>query len=247
MQMGALVNTGDRTFVTANPQDQALARALRFPLPRGAVGVQMQTGFTNQDVIGGQGGIQVTSPVLPGRHEFAMSFQLPYTGPSADLTVQMPYQTGTYNVYLPSSGLGLDTSGLAASGSAQLGGQTYSLYTASNLPRAAMVPSQLTGLGGSGLTSTQLALITLAVVLLVLGSGVVLLGVRKRQPTPSASAQAIDLEQERLELVVRLASLDERYAAGGVAQSEYETERARGKQRLRELLLAQRTEIAPSP
>ena len=81
MQMGALVNSGDRTFVTANPQDQALARAIKFPLPRGAVGAQMQTGFNNQDLIASLGGVQVTSPVLPGRHEFALSFQLPYTGP----------------------------------------------------------------------------------------------------------------------------------------------------------------------
>src|SRR5947209_5986608 len=70
MEMGALVNSGDRTFVTANPQDQALARAIKFALPSGALGVQMQTGFNDQDVIAGVGGIQVTTPVPPGRHEF---------------------------------------------------------------------------------------------------------------------------------------------------------------------------------
>ena len=32
MQMGALVNNSDRTFVTANPQDQQLAQAIKFPL-----------------------------------------------------------------------------------------------------------------------------------------------------------------------------------------------------------------------
>src|SRR4029077_13150752 len=78
MEMGSLVNSGDRTFVTANPQDQALARAIKFALPNGALGVQMQTGFNTQDVIAGVGGVQVTSPVPPGRVEFALSFQLPY-------------------------------------------------------------------------------------------------------------------------------------------------------------------------
>ena len=66
MEMGALVNTGDRTFVTANPQDQQLARAVKLALPNGALGVQMQTGFTDQDVIPGVGGVQITSPIPPG-------------------------------------------------------------------------------------------------------------------------------------------------------------------------------------
>ena len=77
MEMGALVNNSDRTFVTANPQDQALARAIKFALPNGALGVQMQSGFSDQDVQAGIGGVLMTSPVQPGRHEFALSFQLP--------------------------------------------------------------------------------------------------------------------------------------------------------------------------
>ena len=43
MEMGSLLNSGDRTFVTANPQDQALAHAIKFALPNGALGVQMQS------------------------------------------------------------------------------------------------------------------------------------------------------------------------------------------------------------
>jgi hypothetical protein len=54
---------------------------------------------------------------------------------------------------------------------------------------------------------------------------------------------AIDSEQERLELVVRLAALDERFAAGQIGQAEYGAERDRGKQRLRKLLLARREAV----
>src|SRR5947209_8349209 len=56
MEMGSLVNSGDRTFVSANPHDQALAHAVRLPLPDGALGIQMQAGFTNQDLTSGTGG-----------------------------------------------------------------------------------------------------------------------------------------------------------------------------------------------
>jgi hypothetical protein len=242
MEMGALVNNGDRTFITANPQDQALARAIKFPLPPGALGVQMQSGFNNQDVMAGVGGVLLTSPILPGRHEFALSFQVPYNGASADLSLQLPYPTGTYSVYVPDSGMKLNTRGLASGGQAQLGGQSYSVYSASNVAKATIVGAQISGLGSAGgLGPNQLALISLGVVLFVIGGGVLLFGARLR---PAAAqnqpGSAHDSETERLELVVRLAALDERFAAGEVSQTDYSAERDRGKQRLRELLLARR-------
>jgi hypothetical protein len=137
--------------------------------------------------------------------------------------------------------LRLDASSLAPGGSAVLGGQTYALYTASNLPKATMVPSRLNGLGAApgGLGPTQLALISLGVVLFVLGGGVLLFGARSRAGVADA-AGGESSEQERLELVVRMAALDERYAAGEVGHKQYEVERRRGKQRLRQLLLLQR-------
>ena len=246
MEMGSVVNSGDRTFVTANPQDQALARALKFALPNGALGVQMQTGFNDQDVIPGVGGVQVTTPVPPGSHQFAFSFQLPYSGSNADVSMQMPYATGTYSVYLPDTGIKLDASGLTPGGPAQLGGQSYALYTANNLSRATMVGGQLSGLGSTGTPGpNQVALISLGVLLFVLGGGVLLFGARLRPAAVGAVGErrGPDFEQERLELVVRLAALDERFAAGELDQAEYDVERDRGKQRLRELTLARRHAI----
>jgi hypothetical protein len=237
MEMGALVNLGDRTFVTPNPQDQALARAIKFALPSSAINVQMQTGFTDQDVIAGVGGVQVTSPIPPGRHQFAMSFQLPYSGSNVDVSMQIPYPAATYSVYLPTMGIRLEGSPLAPGSAAQLGGQSYALFSASNVPKAAMIGGQLTGLGASaGLSRDQLTLISLGVVLFVIGGGVVLFGGRLRRP----QYRVANAEQERLELVVRLAALDERFAAGEVSQADYAAERQRGKQRLRELTLARR-------
>ena len=242
MQMGSLVNAGDRTFVTANPQDQALARGIRFALPPGALSVQMQQGFSNQDMTTGVGGVQVTSPVLPGKHEFALSFQLPYSGSDADVSLQVPYATSTYNVYVPGdAGLKLNTGALQAAGPAQLGGQTYSLYTTSNVPKQTVIGAQLGGLGAtSGLGASQLAMISLGVVLLVLGGGVLAFGARRRPVVARGEAPAepeagTDPQHERLELVVRLAALDERYAAGEVSEQDYVSERERGKKRLREL------------
>jgi hypothetical protein len=241
MEMGALVNNGDRTFVTANPQDQQLARAIKFALPSGAMNVQMQSGFNDQDVTAGVGGVQVTSPVPPGRHQFAMSFQIPYTGSNVDVSLQIPYPTASFNVYLPDTGLKLDGSPLRPAGPAQLGGQSYALYSASNLARSTLVGGQLSGLGSNGaIGPSQLALISLGVVLFVLGGGVLLFGARVRPSSAPNRQPAGDVEQERLELVIRMAALDERFAAGQIGRAEYDAERARGKKRLRELTLARK-------
>jgi hypothetical protein len=81
------------------------------------------------------------------------------------------------------------------------------------------------------------------VVLFVLGGGVLLFGTRLRPVAVAAAARssAADFEHERLELVVRLAALDERFTAGDLDEAAYAAERDRGKQRLRELTLASRT------
>jgi hypothetical protein len=241
MEMGALVNSSDRTFITANPQEQQLARAIKFSLPSGAMNVQMQSGFNDQDVTAGVGGVQVTSPVPPGRHQFAMSFQIPYNGSNVDVSLQIPYPTASFQVYLPDTGLKLDGSPLRSAGPAQLGGQSYALYSANNLAKSTMVSGQLSGLGSNGaIGPSQLALISLGVVLFVIGGGVLLFGSRVRQGAAPTAQSSGDTEQERLELVIRMAALDERFAAGEIGQTEYNAERARGKKRLRELTLARK-------
>ena len=210
MEMGTVLNAGDRTFVTSNPQDLALAHAIRLPLPGGALGIKIQSGFSNQDLTSGVGGVQVTSPVPPGPHEFALSFQLPQTGSSPDLTLQLPYPTATYSVYVPETGVTLNSSGLADGGSMVLGDESYKVYRASNLERASVVSAELSGLTPEpGVGPSQLAVFSLAVVLLVLGGGAALFILRTRRRAPQIGHVRPDLEEERLDLVARIATLDE--------------------------------------
>ena len=241
VEMGALSNGGDRTFVAADPPHAAV-NALRLPLPPGALGVQMQSGFTSQDLVSGRGALQVTSPIEPGVHEFALSFQVPVTGSTADLTLRLPYETADYSVYVPDTGVMLNTRDLQSDGSIVLGQQTYAVYGASNLSRNATVSAQFAR-DGSSPTSDLLELIVvcLAGVLLVVAGGTLLFvrRTRSRRTTTATLALKPGAADERLELVVRMAVLDERFAAGRVSRAEYDAVRNLTKRRLRQLTSSQ--------
>jgi hypothetical protein len=239
MEMGALSNTGDRTFVTGNPQDQAMAHAIRLPLPSGALGIQMQSGFSNQELTSGVGAVQVTTPLAPGRHEFAMSFQLPHTGSAADVTLQLPYPTATYTIYLPETGVSLNSTGLTDTGSMELGDQSYRAYRASNLAGVTVIPAQLSGLNSSSTTDpAELAMLSLAIVVCVVGGGAVVITRRARRTAPQHRDESADPVQKRLDLVVQIAVLDERFAAGAISNVEHQAQRSLAKQRLHQLTAA---------
>jgi hypothetical protein len=241
MEMGALSNSGDRTFVTANPQDLALAHAIRLPQPAGALGIQMQSGFSSQDLTSGVGGVQVTSPLPPGPHEFAMSFQVPYRGSAADVTLQLPYPTATYAIYLAETGVRLNSTRLTDGGSMVLGDQSYRVYRASNLPGATVVSGELSGLSSSSTPDpVELAILSLAVVLCVFGGGAFLITRRARRRTPQSRDGRADLAQERLDLVVQIAVLDDRFAAGAISYVEHQMQRRLAKQRLHQLTSLER-------
>src|SRR5260370_30586283 len=99
-----------------------------------------------------------------------------------------------------------------------LGDQSYRGYRASNLPRATVVSGELSGLTSSSTPGpTELALLSLAVVLCVLGGGAVLF---TRRAAPPSRDRRADLAQERRDLVVQIAVLDERFAAPEIRSVE---------------------------
>ncbi len=254
MQMGTVSNAGDRTYLPERRDGGVLARGLRLSLPRGTVGAQVQAGFDPDSVVASTDGIQVISPIRPGKQQFAMSFQVPFNGSAADLDLRFNYPTAGFSLYLP-DGPQLSGGSLQGQGTTTLGGQQYALFGASNLARDTVITMHVSGLpstGGTGLGGNQIAAISAGTVLLVLGAGSLLFSGRSQRSAGAAtgSGPRLDhrgsLEQERLELVVRMAALDERYAAGSVPEAEYRAERERGKTRLVELTQALRQSEAPA-
>lgn len=238
MEMGAVVNQADRTYVGAGPDIPA--PTLRFVLPPGAREVVPQAGFPQGSIEGTPDGFVSTNPILPGRHELAFSYQVPSGGPSLDLTKRLPYPVSALNVYVPDTGLTATSSRLAAQGTAELGGQRYLLYSAPGLAGGEQVTLHLSGLPTTGIGLERIGVIVAG------AGGIALLGAllvplrRRTRGHASAPTEGVGGERpadcERLELARGLAELDRRYTDGEIQEAEYREERRAGKARLVGLL-----------
>ena len=235
-EMGAIVNTSDRTFVPDDPTGSsgALGHGLRLGLPHGALGAKVQAGFSDTSLSPAPGGVQVTEPIMPGRHEFALSFRMPYTGTSADLGFKVPYPATTFNIYVPDGGPRLESDRLTTRGRANMGTRSFSVATSDNVAGNDSVAARLADLpqAGGELSTLQIGLAGLGALLVVVGLGAVGFSLRARR---RARPVVTPSERERQRLINRLATLDERFEAGQIAAADYRNAREQSKQRLVEL------------
>jgi hypothetical protein len=166
MEMGALVNRGDRTLIV----DTGAGPTLRFAVPSRAFDVAPQAGFGNGDVSAISDGFTTTESVPPGRREIAFSYQIPVEGGAIDLSRQLAYPAQVFNLYLPVDGPRLVSRGLSEPIHAELGGRTFGVHSATNVAAGTSVGLKIRGLPRSGLTHDELSLVVL------LGGGLPLAG-----------------------------------------------------------------------
>ena len=235
MEMGAVVNRSDRSFVG----DDA-GHTLRLVLPAGATDVAPQAGLPPDTLEALPDGFATTDPIRPGRRELAFSYQLPFDSATLDVPRRPTLPVETFTLYVPDTGINVVSSDLRLQGSADLGGQKYQQFVAQAVPAGGEVAFRLTGLPAPfGLKLRELGYLVAGVgaVGLVLVLGIAL---RRRSARPLAEATALTPapvgEAERLRLVRSLAELDEQFAAGQLDEGEYRAERDREKRRLVELL-----------
>jgi hypothetical protein len=236
MEMGALANVGDRTFVGSEATAGSGRVTLRFDLPAGAVDVAPQAGFAPNDFQAGPDGVTIGGPIVPGRHQLALSYGLPFQGSSFTLTKRLTYPALGFNLYLPDVGVQLESPQLTARGPAELGGQRYLLYSAQQLPRGTELQVRLSGLPVAARSLTEQLLWPLGGLGGLALTAALLLGYRRAvargtdQPLAAASQEAAEVE--RVRLLLSIARLDRRFEQGEVSREQYERERERSKERL---------------
>ena len=232
MEMGAVVNRSDRAFVGDDT-----GQTLRMVLPRGATNVAPQAGLPPDTLEALPDGFATTDPIRPGRREFAFSYQLPYDTATLDLAREQPLPVETFTLYAPEMGVGVVSTGLRLQGAADVGGQRYQQHVAEGVAPGAPIPFRLTNLPAP----FSLKLRDLGLMVVGIGGAalaiVLLFAFRRRarsEARPLAPVPVDDAERQRL--VLALAALDDRFAAGALDEADYRAERERDKRRLVSLL-----------
>jgi hypothetical protein len=240
MEMGAVVNAGDKTFA-ADAQVTGSARTLRFSLPPGAIDVNPQAGLPVDALEMTPDGFAATDPVRPGRREIAFSYDLPYSSSTLDLTRSFAFPVGAFTLYAPDEIGEIVGPGMALRGTADLGGRQYRQYAVDGVQPGTDVRFRLTGLPAPLFAKPRdlgLLVASVAGVILVMALGLALrrrvrVGpepeVQSDRPAVLAPAAA---SAERANLLQAVARLDEQFARGSLDEAAYRAERAEQKARL---------------
>ena len=241
MEMGAVANVGDRTYVGPEAPPGAARPTLRFSFPPGARNVTPQAGFAPGELTPTANGYTAASPVVPGRHQLAFSYSLPFGSDRLEITKRLDYPTASFNLYVPDLGLQFESPQLKPQGRADLGGRSFLLYSAQNLTAGTELTIRLGGLPTSGGSLAQ----RLGPPILGFGCAALLAALfvafRRRRltlagqpiaPAGNGHATSETVELERMRLLLALARLDERYERGELPAEQYRREREAGKRQL---------------
>jgi hypothetical protein len=254
LEIIALQNMSDRVFVG----DEA-GQVLRLAMPENASQIAPQPGFDYGQMFFDEQRPNVlvsTGPVLPGDHNPMISYQIPYEGTSARLSVGTAMQTDMLRVLVREDSFDISSQILEPAGIQQVGTDNYDVLAIdspvigdsftveiSDLPRenwnlpvdmSTLLASLAAGLG------------------LVIGAVLIYQVVQRRQlatadgpasVTPSDDHDELDsdeLERERMELASELNKLEADYERGDIDEDSYNSERDQILEDLRQISMRMR-------
>jgi len=254
MEMSGLSNTDSKTVVGTDPTGAGQSISARFPLPTGAIGFQPQRGIIDSQVVPTQDGMGLIWPVFPGRQELAFSYQLPYYGDKVAIDKVLAYPVGTFAVYVPEGGMEISSPVLQPQGATELGGRRYQLYTATDLSRGDRISVQITGINaamtGPEPPMTAPLMVASGATLMLAGLGAAFawrrrVGIQQRS-SRNRDSQAGSRSDERQQLIMEIAALDERHDQDLLPEDAYQATRAALMRRVISLSPDQAQAAAPS-
>ncbi len=232
-------------YVISNPTNKAIVAkngqaVLYFDLPTNATNLEFQDGVLGQRYIQTATGFGDTQAILPGsgQDQELFGFYVPYPG-KTDLSLPITMPVAAAVVMLPVSGVKLNSSQLVNSGQQSVQGQTFHIFTSSNLAGNSNLAMTISGLPGAGV-SPQLSNI-------LIGSGVLLIALivagvffyrsnRRNNLTKEENAEPGAPEENVDSLIDAIAALDDLHKAGQLPTAAYQQRRAEMKERLKKRL-----------
>ena len=237
-------NPTDRTLrpnlETARP---GMFSFMRFALPPGAADVTVQSNLRGGEVISVGSGFALAAPVPPGEHSVDFAFTFPYEGGSLDYRNSLPQGAEIFQILVPQQWADIEVGGLVPRDPVGIGNEVYLAWEGRDIPAGPGVQLDFKGLpqpgvfarlgttlSGESLWMNAIPSAMGAALLALLAMGLI----RRYRPVATVeTAGGADGETadapgpaQRARSVASLATLDERYQQGSIAQDVYLEERA---------------------
>ncbi len=247
-QIIAVQNNADRTYIgsmSVGPHRQTLP----LPVLPGAQNVQFDNPEADDTTLRGDTALTYTLPFMPGNDQIVYNYTLPFTPPTYDFSLKLPYDSDKFRILLSDVGANIQSAQLSApTPFPTQSGQKFILSSADNIKAGSVVTATFTNLPAtvaappgstSGVPTATLGNDRLQVVGgAVLGvAGLAAIGLllypllrqRRARVTP------VTVDRRRMDLLQQMADLDDAYEAHQISESEYKEQRSIAKAKLLEL------------
>ena len=138
-------NIKDRAFQPILQPASAM-NFLRFTVPTGTSGLQVQSDLPSGDIMDVGTGFGLTAAVPPGSHQVSFNYTFPYEGGSASFSPTFLQGASIFRILIP-EGLGeASGTGLTEAQTTSIGDETYRVWSVPNLTSRTSLSIELTGL-----------------------------------------------------------------------------------------------------
>ena len=252
LQIVAVQNNGDRTYVGATAIGGPHRVTLSLPFLAGAQNIQFDNPAADDATLRGPEVMSYTLPFTPGSDQIVYNYQLPLTPPTYNFNLKLPFNVDKLRVLLADVGGTIQSSQLSAPAPFPTqSGQKFILSSADNLTAGTVVQANFVNLprtvGTTPPTGTDSAPapatasnnnlqliggVVLGVAALA-ALGLLLYPIIRRRRASAMPEEPV--ANTRMDLLQEMADLDDDFEAKKISEEEYKEERARLKAELLEL------------
>lgn len=242
VELYVISNLGDRTLIAAQAGDPVLT----FPLPEGAVNLQLQDGVLGERFVELPGGFGDMAAVRPAasQHQVVFSYELPYDR-KLDLRHLVNLPVNAAVILLPEDGLRVIGDSLQDMGTREVQGLSYHMYSSGRIEAGSELRFTISGRPATGRTGLVLGtnsnliigLIAFGLALISAGTWFYMRSRYRIEPQPEAEGPSTLPANEDVDTILdAILALDDQFQAGELPEEAYQARRMELKARLQTAL-----------
>lgn len=244
-QVWIISNSSERTLSTADGTG-----ILEISLPQGATSLQFESGEIGDRFISTGSGFVDTLPLRPGlgTHELVFSFLIAYED-GMDYQQLIAYPVDAAVILTSASALEVEGEGIIDQGTREMGESLIHTYDGGRIQAGGEIALTIVSVEVEEAGADVSSFLNLGIGIISILAAVAAVGIwwfRREMPPPQDSAQPdsidsttdISIGQDREELLLSIANLDDAFEAGDIEEGAYQSRRSELKSKLLELMHA---------